>query len=62
MTRLGHDEETCARKKRYRSYSEAKRAVRTMQKWGKGHCESLNVYACRCCGGYHCGRAWEKKR
>lgn len=57
-----HDERSCERKKRYRGMHEAKRAVRQMQKWGKGHCEQLGVYLCGACGMYHAGRLPERKR
>lgn len=54
--------EACERKKRYRSRGDAMRAVRVMQRWGKGHCEALNVYVCRSCGRWHVGRDHDRRR
>jgi hypothetical protein len=54
--------ETCERKKRYASRGEAQRAVRLMQKWSKGHCETLHVYLCEHCRGFHAGRDLDRRR
>jgi hypothetical protein len=56
------DTRICARKKPYPGPQAARRDVRVMQRWGKGHAELLNVYRCTSCGRWHVGRDYDRRR
>lgn len=59
MQRGTHEAHACYRKKRFGTQLDAERALKKTQSrsgFSIGSHETLNVYPCYACGGYHLGR------